>query len=107
MLQWGMYWGKWPCAATLCLDRTSVSPKHKEDEKTQAGGKIFRNGSRLFVTKVSVQRDEPPQKMSKLAIAAETESDRYDTRTSIKCYVCDNDDVDRTIGNVSTNFCGA
>ncbi|GAM86633.1 hypothetical protein ANO11243_046480 [Dothideomycetidae sp. 11243] len=33
-------------------------------------------------------RAEPPQKMSKLAIAAETEEDIYDTSTSLKCFVC-------------------
>ncbi|KAF2455325.1 hypothetical protein BDY21DRAFT_289711, partial [Lineolata rhizophorae] len=39
-------------------------------------------------TRKKVQREEPPQKMSKLAIAAETEADRYDTATSVKCYEC-------------------
>ncbi len=35
-----------------------------------------------------LQRDKPPQKMSKLAIAAETEADRYDTKTQVRCYEC-------------------
>ena len=33
-------------------------------------------------------RDEPPPKMSKLAIAAETEADRYDTALAAKCLEC-------------------
>ncbi|RFU28687.1 hypothetical protein B7463_g7642, partial [Scytalidium lignicola] len=36
----------------------------------------------------NVVRNEPPQKMSKLAIAAETEADRYETETVIRCYEC-------------------
>ncbi|KAF4547194.1 Ubiquitin carboxyl-terminal hydrolase-like protein 3 [Elsinoe fawcettii] len=34
-------------------------------------------------------RDEPPQKISKLAIAAETEEDIYDTKTEVVCYACE------------------
>jgi ubiquitin carboxyl-terminal hydrolase 5/13 len=48
-----------------------------------------------------VKRDEPPQKISKLAIAAETESDRYDTTTQVKCYECGIDDVDKSSGKLS------
>lgn len=39
-------------------------------------------------------RDEPPAKISKLSIQAETEEDRYDTRTSIKCFQCKSDNID-------------
>jgi len=38
--------------------------------------------------------------MSKLAIAAETESDRYDTHTAVFCYECGGKEVERTAGNV-------
>lgn len=62
-------------------------------------GKRFRYGRRRRVcqdfdkaTKLTyhpiIQRDEPPQKISKLAILAETEEDRYDTVTSVMCYDC-------------------
>jgi ubiquitin carboxyl-terminal hydrolase 5/13 len=47
-----------------------------------------------------VKRDEPPQKISKLAIAAETEADRYDTTTQVKCYECGIDDVDKKAGKL-------
>lgn len=48
-----------------------------------------------------MKRDEPPQKISKLAIAAETEADRYDTTTQVKCYECGIDDVDKSSGKLS------
>ncbi|CAG1988548.1 unnamed protein product [Fusarium graminearum] len=46
-------------------------------------------------TRKVVERDEPPAKMSKLAIAAETEEDRYDTALAVKCLDC-NTELDRT-----------
>ncbi|KAL8927901.1 MAG: hypothetical protein Q9172_001127 [Xanthocarpia lactea] len=46
------------------------------------------------------KRDEPPQKISKLAIAAETEEDRYDTRTEVRCYECGIDNVDKSSGKL-------
>ncbi|PNY27978.1 Ubiquitin carboxyl-terminal hydrolase 14 [Tolypocladium capitatum] len=39
-------------------------------------------------TRKVIVRDEPPAKMSKLAIAAETEEDRYDTALAAKCLEC-------------------
>lgn len=51
-------------------------------------------------TRKRVNRDEPPQKVTKLAVAAETEADRYDTTTQVKCYECGVDDVDKTSGKL-------
>ena len=48
----------------------------------------------------SMQRDEPPQKMSKLAIAAETDEDRYDTKTRVDCYECGVENVNKTNGKL-------
>ncbi|KAI0155450.1 ubiquitinyl hydrolase [Hypoxylon sp. FL1284] len=39
-------------------------------------------------TRKRVVKDEPPAKMTKLAIAAETEADRYDITTAVKCHEC-------------------
>jgi uncharacterized UBP type Zn finger protein len=47
-----------------------------------------------------LQREEPPQKITKLAIAAETEEDRYDTTTKVICYECQVEDVDKTSGKL-------
>ncbi|KAF2157888.1 ubiquitinyl hydrolase [Myriangium duriaei CBS 260.36] len=44
-------------------------------------------------TKKHRQRTEPPQKMSKLAIAAETEEDIYDTSTTLKCFTFESSGV--------------
>ncbi|KAF8865041.1 ubiquitinyl hydrolase [Acephala macrosclerotiorum] len=52
-------------------------------------------------TRKHVVRDEPPQKISKVAIAAETEVDRYDYETTVKCYECNIDNVDKSTGNLS------
>ncbi|KAJ5101466.1 hypothetical protein NUU61_003688 [Penicillium alfredii] len=47
-----------------------------------------------------LNRDEPPPKISKLAIAAETEEDRYDVATSVVCYSCSRRDVDKSDGRL-------
>ncbi|KAH9885703.1 ubiquitin carboxyl-terminal hydrolase [Xylariomycetidae sp. FL2044] len=39
-------------------------------------------------TRKRVVKDEPPAKMTKLAIAAETDADRYDITTAVKCLEC-------------------
>ncbi len=51
-------------------------------------------------TRKKVSREEPPQKMSKLAIAAETEEDRYDTEKKVICYSCPSEKVDMTAGKL-------
>ncbi|KAK2762831.1 hypothetical protein FQN54_001006 [Arachnomyces sp. PD_36] len=47
-----------------------------------------------------LNRDEPPQKMSKLAISAESEEDRYDTETTVICYNCNVQNVDKASGKL-------
>ncbi|KAL4801386.1 hypothetical protein BDV18DRAFT_164983 [Aspergillus unguis] len=44
-------------------------------------------------TRKKIQREEPPQKISKLAINAETDEDRYDTATRVICYACSLDNT--------------
>ncbi|KAI1121178.1 ubiquitin carboxyl-terminal hydrolase 14 [Nemania abortiva] len=39
-------------------------------------------------TRKQVVKDEPPAKITKLAIAAETEADRYDITTAVRCHEC-------------------
>lgn len=51
-------------------------------------------------TRKHVSREEPPAKMTKLSIAAETETDRYDTTTTVKCYECGIDEVDKNSGKL-------
>ncbi|KAH8589449.1 ubiquitin carboxyl-terminal hydrolase [Bisporella sp. PMI_857] len=52
-------------------------------------------------TRKQVSRDEPPQKVTKLAIAAETEADRYDYHTTVKCYECGIEDIDKSEGKLA------
>lgn len=52
-------------------------------------------------TRRQIQRDEPPAKVTKLAIAAETEEDKYETTTRVKCYACQLADVDKSSGNLA------
>lgn len=54
----------------------------------------------LLIDRVS-QRDEPPQKISKLAIAAETEEDRYDTSTTVICYECHVENIEDPSGRLA------
>ncbi|CBF79349.1 hypothetical protein AN7422.2 [Aspergillus nidulans FGSC A4] len=47
-------------------------------------------------------REEPPHKISKLAINAETDEDRYDTSTRVVCYSCGRDDVGEPSGKLQS-----
>ena len=75
----------------LNIKRTK-KPRAEASQSGQATGQDQTNGA--------PQRDEPPQKMSKLAIAAETEADVYDTHTAVICYECGNKEIERAAGNV-------
>ncbi|TVY82715.1 Ubiquitin carboxyl-terminal hydrolase [Lachnellula suecica] len=52
-------------------------------------------------TRRVVVRDEPPQKISKIAIAAETEADRYIYETTVRCYECNVQNVDKSAGKLA------
>lgn len=49
----------------------------------------------------TIVRDEPPQKISKIAIAAETEADRYDYHTNVSCSECNVESVDKNAGKIA------
>lgn len=51
-------------------------------------------------TRKHIQRDEPPAKLTKLAIAAETEEDKYDTAVQVHCYADQLENIDRNQGNL-------
>lgn len=54
----------------------------------------------------AVSRDEPPKKISKLEIAAETEADRYDIYTRLDCYECRIEGVEKTEGKLAQVIAG-
>jgi ubiquitin carboxyl-terminal hydrolase 5/13 len=67
----------------------------------------YETGARPWILSVAareahsrMQREEPPKKISKLAIEAETEEDRYDTKTFVKCFECGVDNVDVGAGKL-------
>ncbi|KAK5946119.1 ubiquitin C-terminal hydrolase Ubp14 [Knufia obscura] len=51
-------------------------------------------------TRKHVQRDEPPQKLTKVAIEAEREEDKYDTRAQVNCLACEIEDIDQSSGKL-------
>jgi ubiquitin carboxyl-terminal hydrolase 5/13 len=51
-------------------------------------------------TRKVIVREEPPQKITKLAIAAETEADRYDYETTVRCFECNVGSIDKTAGRL-------
>ncbi|KAK3316960.1 hypothetical protein B0H66DRAFT_535198 [Apodospora peruviana] len=48
-----------------------------------------------------IERDEPPLKISKLAIEAETEADRYDNILTVRCLVCGQKELDKTDSRIA------
>ncbi|KAI0120944.1 ubiquitin carboxyl-terminal hydrolase [Xylariales sp. AK1849] len=63
---------------------------HSKLHSTTRGHPLVLNIRR---TRKQLVKDEPPAKITKLAIAAEAEADRYDTHTTVKCLEC-NTDID-------------
>ncbi|KAL1952550.1 hypothetical protein VTO42DRAFT_4825 [Malbranchea cinnamomea] len=51
-------------------------------------------------TRKRTERDEPPLKMSRLAIVPQSDEDRYNTSTRVICYACKDDDVEKTSGKL-------
>ena len=82
-----------------CFNGGCAGPRHHDKlHHTTKGHPLVLNIRR---TRKVRQRDEPPPKMSKLAIAAETEEDRYDTATAVRCLDCDVD-LDKASPRFST-----
>lgn len=64
-----------------CASERQHGQQHAQEAKHPLAVNIQRTRKRKH-------REEPPQKISKLAISAETEEDRYDTVTKVKCFEC-------------------
>lgn len=90
-----MCWKEQSFKASLRHIKASTSSQHQAYEEADPGRPLVSNNLRLLLIG---QHDEPPKKISKLAIAAETDEDRYNTETSVKCYECG--DVDKTAGKL-------
>lgn len=77
-----------------CATERQHGPQHAQSANHPLSVNIRRTRKRKH-------RDEPPAKISKLAISAETEEDRYDTLTKVRCHECGQNDVDKTQGNLA------
>ncbi|POS85123.1 hypothetical protein EPUL_001828 [Erysiphe pulchra] len=52
-------------------------------------------------TRRILQHEEPPRKISKIAIAPVTEAELYDYHTKVKCLHCNIDSIDKSIGGLA------
>lgn len=52
-------------------------------------------------TRKIINRDEPPQKITKLSIAAETDADRYEYKKSVRCLECEVANI-QLVGRLAT-----
>ncbi|KAJ9199987.1 hypothetical protein DTO166G4_8418 [Paecilomyces variotii] len=90
-----------PSGLNVCLHcfngGCSDDRNHASLHYTRSGHPLVLNIKRL---RKKLQRDEPPHKISKLAIAAETEEDRYETITSVLCYECKEENIDKVSGKL-------
>lgn len=57
-------------------------------------------------TKKYIQRDEPPAKQTKLAINAETEQDKYETRSQVNCFACNLEHIEKTTDTLNSKVEG-
>ncbi|PYH47279.1 ubiquitin-specific protease UBP14 [Aspergillus saccharolyticus JOP 1030-1] len=89
------------CGINVCLSCFNGGCAHNRDHALmhfkRFGHPLALNIKR---SRKKIQRDEPPQKVSKLAIAAETDDDRYDMNTRVLCYHCCQDDIDQATGKL-------
>jgi ubiquitin carboxyl-terminal hydrolase 5/13 len=90
-----------PLVLNIQRTRKKVKVKHLDIALAETGCALVKATLRdLDAVNVFVQRDEPPQKIKKLAIGPETEADRYDTTTRVECYECGIKEVDRSHGKL-------
>lgn len=61
---------------------------------------IVLNVKRIPKPKAAPRDEEPPTKISKLAIQAESDEDKYDFHTTVKCIACGGVEIERTQGNL-------
>ncbi|KAK6374165.1 ubiquitin C-terminal hydrolase Ubp14 [Lithohypha guttulata] len=52
-------------------------------------------------TRKHLQRNEPPQKITKLEVVGQTESDKYETTSQVNCFACQQQNIDQSAGRLS------
>ncbi|CAJ0638478.1 14343_t:CDS:10 [Entrophospora sp. SA101] len=105
---------------TLCFDSQDLSPgidvcltcfnascpgperNHSQIHYQKTNHPLVLNIRRLIKDKPKRpdENEEPPQKISKLAIVPESEEEKYEFLTKVKCHTCDGVEVDKTLDNL-------
>ncbi|KAF9438850.1 hypothetical protein BGZ76_003875 [Entomortierella beljakovae] len=73
---------------------------HAIQHYTKNGHPLALNIKRIKIPKGTRDGEEPPQKITKIAIVPENDSDLYEYFTHVKCYECGGVEVDKTVGEI-------
>ncbi|KAG0054530.1 hypothetical protein BGZ83_011030 [Gryganskiella cystojenkinii] len=73
---------------------------HAIQHYTKAGHPLALNIKRVRIPKAVRDEQEPPQKISKIAIVPENDLDNYEYFTQVKCYECGGVEVDKSVGEI-------
>ncbi|KAK3674568.1 ubiquitin C-terminal hydrolase Ubp14 [Recurvomyces mirabilis] len=98
-----------PAGIDVCLQcyngGCAADRQHGHQHAQQAQHPLAVNIKR---TRKRTKRDdnEPPEKISRLAIKAETDAERYDVQTDVHCFQCRVHDIGRDVGKVGQTVDG-
>ncbi|KAG0058994.1 hypothetical protein BGZ89_000800 [Linnemannia elongata] len=73
---------------------------HAIQHYNKEGHPLVVNIKRIKIQKDVRDGEEPPQKITKIAIQAENDADNYEYFTEVKCYECGGVEVDKTVGQI-------
>ncbi|KAF9963072.1 hypothetical protein BGZ65_006137 [Modicella reniformis] len=84
-----------------CFNGGCTNPDryHAIHHYSKTGHPLALNIKRVKIPK-DVKDGEPPQKITKIAIVPENDSDLYEYFTHVKCYECGGVEVNRTVGEI-------
>ncbi|KAF9084195.1 hypothetical protein BGX23_010750 [Mortierella sp. AD031] len=73
---------------------------HAIQHYNKEGHPLVVNIKRIKIQKDTRDGEEPPQKITKIAVVAEDDADKYEYFTEVKCYECGGVEVDQTVGQI-------
>ncbi|KAF9110895.1 hypothetical protein BGX27_005734 [Mortierella sp. AM989] len=73
---------------------------HAIQHYTKTGHPLALNIKRVKIPKDARDGNEPPQKITKIAIVPENDADLYEYFTHVKCYECGGVEVDKAVGEI-------
>ncbi|KAI8599774.1 hypothetical protein EDD21DRAFT_378997 [Dissophora ornata] len=85
-----------------CFNGGCTDPEryHAIQHYTKSGHPLALNIKRVKLPKDVRNGEEPPQKITKIAIVPENDADLYEYFTTVKCYDCGGVEVDKTVGEI-------